>query len=358
MRQLVLEGTPYQMGRAHGRVLREEVHALAEERLRLSLQAAEAAGRPATRAAALALAREFLPIQERWSPAVHAEFVGIAEGAGIAPELLLIGNGYTDFKDVLCQNPALAGAAQECTVFYIGAEASRDGRAYAGQTWDMHSTAEPFVLCVLRRPTDGPATLGITTAGCLSLVGLNAGGIGCGNSNLVPTDARAGVIYLALIHAALSRTRWEEARDVFCDAPRASGHNYYLAGPGGAFADVETTATDAETLFPTAPVYVHANHYTMPRLLSMEAPRDPASTSVHRERRLRARLEARIGDLDPETLRDCLADHDPGPGPVCVHDQGGGSKSCAAVVLCPETREIWARVGAPCEGPLRHFALA
>jgi hypothetical protein len=168
MRQLVLEGTPYAMGVAHGRALRAEIHTLAEERLRLSLAAAAEIGRPATRGAALALARDFLPIQERWSPAVHAEFMGIAEGAGIAPELLLIGNGYTDFKDVLCRQPVLAGAAQECTVFRAGLPATRDGRSYVGQTWDMHSTAEPFILCVLRRPADAPATLGITTLGVIA----------------------------------------------------------------------------------------------------------------------------------------------------------------------------------------------
>src|SRR5215212_6926867 len=164
MRQLVLEGTPRAMGVAHGRALAEAIHALAAERLLLSLAAAEEAGVPATQGDALALAREFLPIQERWSPAIHAEFVGIAEGARIAPELLLIGNGYTDFKDVLCRRPALVPALQECTVFHVGPGATRDGRSYVGQTWDMHSTAEPFILALLRRPTDGPATLGITTA--------------------------------------------------------------------------------------------------------------------------------------------------------------------------------------------------
>jgi isopenicillin-N N-acyltransferase-like protein len=357
MRQLVLEGTPYEMGLAHGRALREEVHALAEERLRLSLQRAAEAGRPAMPAAALALARQFLPLQERWSPAVHAEFRGIAEGAEIAPERLLIGNGYTDFVDVLRRTPLASEHSEECTVFYVGPAASRDGRSYVGQTWDMHATAEPFVLTLLRRPVDGPATLGVTTAGCLSLIGLNAHGIGCGNSNLVPTDARPGIIYLALLHAALAQARWEEACAVIRDAPRASGHNYYLAGPGGAFVDVETTAEETEMLRPETPIYVHTNHYQSPRLLPLQAPLAPGSTSPHRERRLRARLEARAGALDPETLRDCLADHDGGPGPVCVHDLGDGGKSCAAVVLCPETRELWARVGNPCAGPLARFAL-
>lgn len=358
MRQLVLEGTPRAMGIAHGRALAEEIHALAAERLRLSLAAADEAGEPATPDTALALARKFLPIQERWSSEVHAEFMGIAEGARIAPERLLIGNGYTDFKDVLCRQPALVPALQECTVFHVASEASRDGRGYVGQTWDMHSSAEPFILCLLRRPADAPATLGITTAGCLSLVGVNEAGIACGNSNLVPTDARPGVIYLALIHAALARRRWEEACAVIRDAPRASGHNYYLAGPGGAFANLETTAEHSEHLMPTTPIFVHANHYQSPRLQPFQAPLRPEATTTHRERRLAARLAARAGRLDPEALREALADHEAGSGPVCVHDHGDGGKSCAAVVLCPETRELWARVGNPCEGSLTRFALA
>jgi isopenicillin-N N-acyltransferase-like protein len=360
MRQLVLEGTPRAIGIAHGKALRDEIHALAEERLRLSLAAAAEAGAVTTRDAALALSRRFLPIQERWSPAVHAEFSGIAEGAGIAPELLLIGNGYTDYKDVLCRQPALVNAAQECTVFRAAPEATRDGRVYVGQTWDMHSSAEPFIFCLLRRPVDGPATLGITTAGCLSLVGLNEAGIACGNSNLVPTDARPGVIYLALIHAALAERSWEAACAVIRDAPRSSGHNYYLAGPGGAYVDIETTAEAVETLLPTSPTYVHANHYQSSRLSPLQAPLRPDATTAHRERRLAARLAERAGTLDPEALRLCLADHEPGHGPVCVHDRGEslGSKSCAAVILCPEVGALFARVGNPCEGPLERFTLA
>jgi isopenicillin-N N-acyltransferase-like protein len=357
MRELVLEGAPYAMGVAHGRAMRDEVHALAEERLRLSLADARLSRARVSREEALSLARELLPLQERWAPEVHAEFLGIADGAGIAPELLLIGNGYTDFRDVLAQSARSSGL-EECTIFHVGPEASADGRTYIGQTWDMHSTAEPFVLCILRRPTEGPATLGVTTAGCLSLVGVNEYGIGCGNSNLVPTDARPGVIYLAMIHAALSQRSWEAACSVIRDAPRASGHNYYLAGPDGAFADIETTGTEAETLSTKEPIYVHTNHYQSSRLLLLQAPLDPAGTTVHRERRLRARLTARQGSLDPETIRECLADHDEGPGPVCVHDHGEGGKSCAAIVLCPERREVWWRVGTPCEGPLSCTALA
>jgi isopenicillin-N N-acyltransferase-like protein len=388
MRQLVLEGVPYAMGLAHGRAMRDEVHALAEERLRLSLRDARLQGVRASREEALALAREMLPLQERWSTEVHAEFMGIADGAGIAPELLLIGNGYTDFRDVLArartndQRPttndgteqgdhadrdrerslvvgrwSASEAGAECTVFRVGPEASVDGRVYIGQTWDMHSTAEPFVLSILRRPAEGPATLGVTTAGCLSLVGVNACGLGCGNSNLTPTDARPGVIYLAMIHAALASETWEAACAAIRDAPRASGHNYYLSGPGAAFADIETTAEEAAMLFAKEPIFVHANHYQSSRLLPLQAPLDATATTRHRERRLRARLEARKGSLDPETIRQCLADHDDGPGPVCVHDHGEGGKSCAAVVLCPETREIWWRIGTPCGGPLTNEKL-
>jgi hypothetical protein len=112
-----------------------------------------------------------------------------------------------------------------------------------------------------------------------------------------------------------------------------------------------------ETIRPSTPVYVHANHYQSPRLQPLQAPLRPEATTAHRERRLAARLAARAGSLDPESLREALADHEPGPGPVCVHDRGEGSKSCAAVILCPETRELWAGVGTPCDRPLRRFVI-
>jgi isopenicillin-N N-acyltransferase-like protein len=372
---ITLAGSPAEMGYAHGRRLREQVHALAEERLRLALRDV-----PGTsRADALALAGEFLAAHRAYAPAVYEEFRGIAEGAEIAPELLLIGNGYTDYKDVLprlwsasasADAPKAAEGSAECTSFLVSPAGSADGRTYLGQNWDMHGTAEPFVVAFHRQPTNGPQTLAVTTAGCLSLVGLNEHGIALGNNNLVPTDARPGVIYLAMIHHALAQRTWEDAQRAITECPRASGHNYFLAGGdapplakggqggSGHVCDIETTALETDTFVPDTPTYTHANHYQSPRLQSLAAPGDTANSRA-RERRLGELLAARAGTLDVPSLFTCLGDHEGDPHRVCVHGSGGDTgQTCAVIILCPTTRELWATVGPACQNELTRLALS
>jgi isopenicillin-N N-acyltransferase-like protein len=349
------------MGYAHGQMLREQIHALAEERLRLVLRDVplpcewgRGQGWGVGRTEALTLAREFLNRHRAYAPAVYEEFQGIAAGAGISPELLLLGNGYTDYKDVLAR---AVTAGSECTSFLIGPAGSADGHTYLGQNWDMHGTAEPFVVAFHRRPMQGPQTLTVTTAGCLSLVGLNEHGIALGNNNLVPTDPRPGVIYLAMIHQALAQQTWEEAQRAITDCPRASGHNYFMACADGRRCDIETTAREAETIVPDTPTYVHANHYQSPRLQPWAAPGDTAN-SRYREQRLAELLAACAGTLDVAGLAACLSDHEGEPHRVCVHGAGGDTgKTCAVVILCPTTREIWATVGPACRNELTKLVL-
>lgn len=352
-RLIHLSGRPHEMGLQYGKLLRDEIHALAEERLRLAMAHARQRERPVSRAQCLALAARFLPAHAAYDAAVYAEFMGIAAGAAIAPELLLIGNGFTDYRDVL----SLGKPDEECTAFWVRPQAAA-GKTLCGQTWDMHATAEPFVLLVHRRPEEGPETLSLTTAGCLSLIGVNDAGIAIGNNNLIPTDSRPGVVYLAMIHRALAARTWSEAVGAITAAPRASGHNYYLADAEGRLCNLETTAQRHEALDTETPTFVHTNHYRAPALLPLAAPLDPASTSRARESRLQALLAEAKTPITPEDLRRMLADHEGGASSVCVHPAlADGSKSCGVAMICPQRRELWARTGNPCGGPLTRYAL-
>ncbi len=349
LRIIHLTGSPYAMGREYGRALRDQIHELAEERLRLALHNAEVASRPTDRAACLALAARMLPAQARYDTDVHAEFMGIAEGAGIAPELLLIGNGYTDFRDVL-----MGAGEDECTMVRTGGAAGEP--LLCAQTWDMHTAAERYVVLVHRRPEGGPATLSLTTAGCLSLIGLNAVGLVVGNTNLVPTDPRVGVVYLALIHRALAATTWDEAIAAITAAPRASGHHYWLAAADGQVAGLETTGGRHE-LLPANGDYAHTNHYLSPELQALAAPLADNTTTYGRLARAQALLAALPRPATPSALWSLLADHE-GAKPICVHADGPNeAKTCGAVVLQPATRELWVAVGNPCAGAPQRVAL-
>ncbi len=337
LRLIELAGSPREMGYAYGEQLADQTRAFAEERIRLAEKDAPALGR----AGLLELARACLDAQAEHAPAVHEEFCGIAEGAGLSQEELLIGNGYTDFRDAA--KAAASSGAAGCTSFIVKPPAAADGYAYVGQTWDMHASAEPFVVALRRKPDDGPETLTLTTAGCLALVGMNECGLAVGNNNLTPVDAKPGMIYLAMIHDFLSRRSLEEARRCITHAPRASGHNYYMADGEGRVDDVETTAERWASVLGPADVFAHANHYEAITLKGLER-EPPTANSLARRERLTARLRQAAGAIDFPKLREILSYRREGDeGSLSRHED---IRTCAAAVLCPERRTVWF-----CQGP-------
>ena len=339
-----LEGEPYDMGYSFGQQTEEGTHGLAEERCRLSEKRASEAGRRVSYEDMMRLAAACLTIQKRALPDVHREFMGIADGARIPPEELLIGNGYTDFRDALVVGTA---SGLGCTSFVATRPATGDGNTYAGQTWDMDASAERFVLAVRRKPRGKPRTISLTTAGCLSLIGMNEVGLTVGNNNLEPRDARPGAIYLAMIHDALGRRTLDEARSAVLDAPRASGHHYYLADENGRVAGIETTAERHAELEPNGGIYVHANHFEAEELQPLaQAP--PGENTLHRRRRMEELLSQASGQIGPEMLQEFLADGEGGEElSICRH---GDVRTCAAAVMCPQTRALWFCLGPPDEG--------
>jgi isopenicillin-N N-acyltransferase-like protein len=345
---ITLEGTPEEMGGRHGELLAAGARAMCESRVELCTKAAGGM----SRAEILALAGESLPIFAEWAPETYAEFCGIAEGAGVTREELFIGNGYTDFVDLVRrQRPG----PSECTHFAACPQACADGKLRVGQTWDMSASAYPHVVAFRRLPAGGPATLTVTTAGCLALIGLNEHGIAVGNTNLTPHDAQPGVMYLAMLHTALAQTSFDAAVRAICDAPRMSGHYYYVAGPAGELAAIETTALRHTPLQPDARgLLAHANHYVDPELVAYVSRDALSKNSTAREARMWELLAAteRHGT---DSLWACLQDH---AAPLCRHEEPDSiARTCAAAVMTPGDRSIRMAKGYPCEAQYVEAAL-
>ncbi len=349
-----LSGSPRQMGRAHGEQFRDAIHDFAARRLDACAQQATSAGWPDPRADVLGFCESALIEHERFAPAVYEEFRGIAEGADIGLDRLMMCNGLTDIIDVFAAPPDPSAG---CTAWLAAPEATADGFVLAGQTWDMHPWAEPFVVAFRRRPDDAPASVTLTTTGCLSLIGVNEAGIAVGNNNLQPTDARAGVMYLAIIHQVLAQSSLASAVNVITTATRMSGHNYYLAGPDGEIVDVETTATRSEVITPGGAIYAHSNHYLLPELAKLEA-KDPDRSTLYRLERMGQLLHTRVGELTVESIIEAMSDR---TGQrdcrICRTDPADPAGTCAAAILSPQQGRVWAAQGAPSRNALNPIDL-
>lgn len=355
-----LSGSPRQMGRQHGEQFAAPIAGFARDRLERCVKAAAKKGLTVRAEQVLDFCQSILEHHRRYAPEVYEEFCGIAEGAGLSLGMLMICNGLTDIADAVVRQAKVAGQADVggCSAWMAAPDATKDGVVLAGQTWDMHKSAQQYVVVFRRRPKDGPATLGITTVGCLCLAGINEAGIAIGNNNLQPDDAGQGVMYLAMITHALAQNSLAAAVNAITAPRRCSGHNYYLAAADGSLVNVETTAEAFEVVEPAGSFYVHTNHYLTEKLQPRQ-PEQPTESSLYRLDRLGRRMYDRVGQIDILTMMEIMADRSgQGACNICRSDPADPSGTCASIIMSPAGGLIWATKGPPADNPFIQFSLA
>jgi isopenicillin-N N-acyltransferase-like protein len=365
MRQLELPAgqPPRVWGQIHGETFRGEIKALAAIRIYLCTKVGGFKSAAEVHVAASA----HLPVLERYHRGLYDELIGIAEGAAVTPEDIVIANHYTDLRDLdpdpatwrpapLADDPGAGTAGQGaagkgaagmnhegCSV--IWAE-SPTGRILA-QTWDMHATAIPYVM-VLRVPEspDGPPATLLSVTGCLGMAGMNAARVAIAINNLYSTDATLGVVWPAVVRRALHRRTAADARDAIATSPIGSGHHYFVADRRQAFA-IEASGTRRKQVFDGGRAYCHTNH-CLDGDVAARSKVPPASTTHDRMRWLEADLSrAPIADLADAWGR--LGSEDGWPRSVCTNmatpESPHGAATCGAIAMNLDTGELWAQQG-------------
>jgi isopenicillin-N N-acyltransferase-like protein len=240
---------PADWGRQHGEAFAKPIRELADIRRRLLV-----ARMPSWSTAAVdkLCDDQLAAMQERW-PRIYAELAGISDASGVSLRDLVILNAYTDLKDF--EN----GVAEEGGCSLLAAKGPHVN--FAGQTWDMHSSAEPYTM--LLTLSDGTRVLTLT--GCLALSGVNANGV-CvliNDLNCSETDRR-GLIWPGLVRLMLEQPRASLAKRALATNLPSSGHNYLMSDHAKAI-DIETTGrreSVAAMITSTQPGFIgHTNHY-------------------------------------------------------------------------------------------------
>ncbi|HAJ35319.1 MAG TPA: hypothetical protein DCL15_06455 [Chloroflexi bacterium] len=370
IRVLTIAGSPYELGYVHGKTYANEIGELTEERLRLSCDPFWTGGQQATLDEVLALGRACLRYHEAFAPELMEEMRGMADATGLGVNELVIMNGFTDFVDIIA-NPAALGHARtygalpsdvsDCTAFIVEPSASADGRAYLGQTWDMHSTATPYVLMLDLRPQASPALMTFTITGCVGMIGMNEHGVAVGINNLLAADGRPGVHWVYVVRKMLAQRTVEDALAVLQAAHLSGAHNYLLLGPDATGAqrgyNVEHMATRAHVI-PVTGVYAHTNHCLIQAMIDVERPRKNISqeSTLARHDQASHFLTEQVGRITIDTLMALTRYHEGDALSVCAHVQPGYDvESSGACIMSPATRELWAVWGNPCQNAYEAF---
>ena len=333
-------GDARSLGNQQGEALRERIAAFIEQRLTAFAEYSRERGGPSVEQF-LATGAACLRAFEAWDPEGAAENAGIAEAAGVAPEVLYSSTNMTDVRDVLLLPSTKSD--EGCTSLLVPAALSRSAEVIVGQTWDLNPTDLDFVVAVHRRPTNGPETWSITCAGALSLTGMSAAGVAVGTTNIKTRRSRVGVGYLSLLHRAIRSGKVAEARELIKAAPRAAAHTYWLADAAGAMeleCDPDTVIERRADAGPLA----RTNHCLSDVMRGAEG--EPATVSSQK-RLQRAEQQLRAGAQDVDSLRALMGDRSDGVDSINRYTEDAqGTTTNACVIAVPARRELWA-----CRGP-------
>lgn len=340
------DGRPRDWGRAHGEAFREMVRELSEIRIALALSI----GRFRSREELMSVASVHLPLLEAFDVDLYNELVGIAEGAGVSPEEIVVLNHYTDIRDLdpqvvegaarhtrpVARPSELPGNEEGCSlVFAHGPEG-----ALLGQTWDMHGSAEPYVMMLAvpeHEDANGnrrPGAWIFTLTGCLGMAGMSADGVAVGINNLRSLDAQVGVVWSAFVRRLLVASDHASAAKAGMAAPIGSGHHYFVADAHGGFG-FETSGVLREPVFRgERQVFVHTNH-CLNQEVAQQTTVTRTSTTHERYAVLRP-LENGPAPTASE-LWTALGSHEGYPRSVCSHlsspEEPHASRTCGGLVM-------------------------
>jgi len=187
----------------------------------------------------------------------YEEFRGISKASGLEEWELMVLNNYTDMRDFWAGDD-LDRNADGCSVLSV-----RAGKTLiCGQTWDMHASAQNYVLNIEIPKGEFPGASILTVTGCLGLAGVNDLGVSVLINNMHCRETSRGLMWSALVRSMLREKTAKAGVGFLQNSLPCSGHNYLICDHDETY-NVETTGTRAVVTshFNGNGVTFHTNHY-------------------------------------------------------------------------------------------------
>jgi len=291
-------------------------------------------------------ARKYLPFAEERYPQYVDEIRGIAEGAGVSFDDLMVVNAMEAVTmDAL--------HLTRCTSFAVNEQRTADGHVLLAHNEDWVPEDENDVYVVSAKPKDEPPFLAMTYGGLIPNVGFNAYGIAQAIDSVYPNDSRIGIPRLVLARAVLASRRISGAIGRTLIPHRAAGYNHLIVHESGEMYAVEVSARRFDILHGTDGYITHTNHYLSPTMKEIE--KDPEELISSRVRYFRAnRLLRENSTHTIKTLQAIQKDHVNLPNSICNHNIAGidpmdRESTITALVIDLTAREMHIAWGNPCQ---------
>ena len=347
-----VSGTHREMGRQIGEARREQVqHSVANARVLIDQTYNQL---ELTWAGAQIQSRKYLPFAEERYPQYVDEMRGIADGANVP------------FDDIVVLNVMEAVTTDalhltRCTSMAVNEQRTADGHVLAAHNEDWIPEDEDDVFVVLAKPKDEVPFLAMTYGGLLPNVGFNAYGVAQLIDSVYPTDSRIGIPRLVVARAVLSSKRISGAIGRCLVPHRAAGYNHLIVHESGELYSIEVSARRFEIHHGTDGYMVHTNHFLAQYMKDVEnEPEEMISTRV---RYFRANRLLRQNPLHTiKTLQAIQKDHVNLPNSICNHavehsDPMDREMTITALVIDLTAREMHICWGNPCQNSYHTYHL-
>jgi isopenicillin-N N-acyltransferase-like protein len=329
-----ISGPPHERGRqygqkAAGRIKKGTSHYFAQLK-ELSLDAKGVAE----------LVRDYLPVIEAFEPSYIEEMRGIAAGADVPFEDVVLLNARTEI--IKLANPKIRARLKTpedpdgCTGVVVLPQAAGNGRLIHAQNWDWkRECAETAVVLKVRRD-DGPDLMTFTEAGALGRCGFNAVGIAI-TANYLQSDRdyrQVGVPLALIRRKVLENEHLALAMRAVYSTKKSAANNMIVSHREGVAIDFECAPDETFQVHPQNGLLVHANHFVSPVALGKLKDTGVAETpdSLYRDIRVRDLLQPHIGSITFDTVKTALFDEFGYPWSVCRPPRRNLSNNLSATV--------------------------
>ena len=307
-----------------------------------------------SRATAIDLAAQCIPLAESYSPDMVEELRGTAESAKVSLEDLML----LQVRNQLQDDSAKGG----CTSLALGAERVARAGSIVAQNWDNDPALDEFTVVLTRRPAGKPALLTLTQAGLIAYIGFNDAGIAACLNTLPAPARKLGVPHYFTLRGIYEATSLDTAIAAVDRAERAIPANIMLSTPEGP-ADLEITIDNIHVLRnPELDGVTHTNHCLHPELIAINDDFPELIQSQPRKRRIDTLLGLDNGGRPTvDDVQAALSDHDDYPLSICRHPnddpQTGFWQTVFSVVIEPQAHRMHVSRGTPCNRPYETYQL-
>ncbi len=334
-----ISGAPYERGVQYGQQAQDRV------RLSVKLYGGALSEMGYSDAERSKLINDFVPEIEGFAPHYIEEMRGIAKGAEVDFEDIVMVNARTE---VLAQGRALKKKQLDedpedgCTGALILPERSASGNLIHAQNWDWRAECADTAIVLRIRQENGPDILTYVEAGGLARSGLNSAGISI-TANYLECDrdfTQMGIPLALIRRKVLEQEHFALAMKDVASTPKSCSNNIMLGMAQGFGIDYECTTDESFAVYPGDDnLIVHANHWVNDVALCKlrDLGRRNSPESQYRDWRVRKLLNHKDA-LTRDDMKRALFDDFGTPYAVCRPPRPGshGTRSATVAMIVME----------------------